>query len=129
MIPATAARSADIFLRNWDRGLDSALIYPLQSTVVDCDAGKSVYALQYAWDRMMRAAHDACSGQRISFIPHSFLLQISEALKAAVEALSTSSEAISALVFPEATIETLFVVCSSNCPMGPLRNHMGAVAT
>ena len=75
----------------------------LQSAVVDHEAGESGYALQYAWDRMMRAAHDACSGQRISFIPHSFLLQISaisEALKAAVEALSTSSEAISALVLP-----------------------------
>ena len=62
----------------------------LLQSAIDHEAGESGYALQYAWDRMMRAAHDACSGQRISFIPHSFLLQISaisEALKADVEAL------------------------------------------
>ena len=73
LIPGTAARPADIFLRNWDRGRDSALdvtvISPVQSAVVDREAVESGFALQYAWDRKMRAAHDACNAQRISFIP------------------------------------------------------------
>ena len=45
------------------------VITPLQSGVVDREAQESGYALQYAWDRKMRAAFDACDAQRISFIP------------------------------------------------------------
>ena len=73
LIPGTAARPADVFLRSWDRGKDAALdvtvITPLQSAVVDREAQESGYALQYAWDRKMRNAFDACDAQRISFIP------------------------------------------------------------
>ena len=35
----------------------------------DREAQEPGYALQYAWDRKMRAAFDACNAQRISFIP------------------------------------------------------------
>ena len=73
LIPGTAARPADVFLRSWDRGKDAALdvtvITPLQSAVVDREAQESGYALQYAWDRKMRNAFAACDAQRISFIP------------------------------------------------------------
>ena len=73
LIPGTAARPADVFLRCWDRGRDSALdvtvITPLQPAVVDREAQESGYALQYAWDRKMSKAYDACNAQRISFIP------------------------------------------------------------
>ena len=73
LIPGSAARPADIFLRNWDRGKDAALdvtvISPLQAAVVDREAEDSGYALRYAWDRKMRAAFDACDAQRVSFIP------------------------------------------------------------
>ncbi len=37
--------------------------------MVDREAHESGYALQYAWDRKMRAAYDACDAQRVSFIP------------------------------------------------------------
>ena len=64
---------ANIFLRNWNCGRDSALdvtvISPLQSAVVYREVAEPGFALQYAWDRKMRAAYDACDAQRISFIP------------------------------------------------------------
>ena len=73
LIPGTAARPADVFLRNWDRGRDTALdvtvITPLQPAVVDREAQEPGYALRYAWDRKMRGAFDACDSNRISFIP------------------------------------------------------------
>ena len=73
LIPGSAARPADIFLRSWDKGRDAALdvtvISPLQSAVVDREAAESGYALRFAWERKMRAAFDACDAQRISFIP------------------------------------------------------------
>ena len=73
LIPGTAARPADVFLRSWDQGKDAALdvtvITPMQSAVVDREAQESGYALQYAWDRKMRNAFAACDAQRISFIP------------------------------------------------------------
>ena len=50
LIPGTAARPADVFLRSWDRGRDTALdvtvITLLQSAVVECEAEESGYALQ-----------------------------------------------------------------------------------
>ena len=48
-----------------DKLADSLVISPLQSAVVDREAGESGFLLQYALDRMMRAAHDACSARRI----------------------------------------------------------------
>ena len=73
LIPGSAARPADIFLRSWNRGSDAALdvtvISPLQLAVVDREAVEPGYALRFAWDRKMRAASDACAAQRISFIP------------------------------------------------------------
>ena len=45
------------------------VITPLQPAVVDREAQESGYALQYAWDRKMSKAYDACNAQRISFIP------------------------------------------------------------
>ena len=45
------------------------VITPLQPGVIDREAQESGYALQYAWDRKMRSAYDACNAQRISFIP------------------------------------------------------------
>ena len=36
---------------------------------MDREAQEPGYALQYAWDREMRGADDACNAQRISFIP------------------------------------------------------------
>ena len=49
--------------------VSESVISPLQAAVVDCEAAESGFALQYAWDRKMRAAYDACNAQRISFIP------------------------------------------------------------
>ena len=73
LIPGSAARPADIFLRNWDRGKDAALdvtvISPLQAAVVEREAEEPGYALRFAWDRKMRAAFDVCDAQRISFVP------------------------------------------------------------
>ena len=73
LIPGSAARPADVFLRNWDRGrhaaLDLTVISPMQAAVVDQEAANSGYALRYAWDRKMRSGFEPCSAQRISFIP------------------------------------------------------------
>ena len=73
LIPGSAARPADLFLRNWERGRDAALdltvISPLQVAVIDQEAANPGYALRFAWDRKMRSAFEACSSQRISFIP------------------------------------------------------------
>ena len=73
LIPGSAARPADIFLRNWLRGRDAALdvtvISPMQSALIDQEANNPGYALKHAWERKMRKVFDACSAQRISFIP------------------------------------------------------------
>ena len=73
LIPGSAARPADIFLRNWERGRDVALdvtvISPLQIAVVDQEAANPGYALKLAWERKMRSAFEACRSQRVSFIP------------------------------------------------------------
>ena len=73
LIPGSAARPADVFLRNWNRGRDTALdvtvISPVQSAVIDREVQQPGYALQYAWDRKMRSAFDSCNAQQISFIP------------------------------------------------------------
>ena len=45
------------------------VITPLQSAVIDREAREPGYALQYAWDRKMRGAYNACKAQRISFVP------------------------------------------------------------
>ena len=37
--------------------------------MVDQEAAHPGYALKLAWERKMRSAFDACSAQRISFIP------------------------------------------------------------
>ncbi len=42
---------------------------PLQVAVVDHEAAIPGYTLKLAWDRKMRSAFDACSAQRIFFIP------------------------------------------------------------
>ena len=73
LIPGSAARPADVFLKNWDRGRDAALdltvISPMQEAVINQEAANSGYALRFAWDRKMRSAFEPCSAQRISFIP------------------------------------------------------------
>ena len=73
LIPGSASRPADLFLRNWDRGrhaaLDLTVISPLQTAVVDQEAAAPGYALKYAWERKMRSAFEACRAQNISFIP------------------------------------------------------------
>ena len=54
LIPGSAARPADIFLRNWVRGRDAALdltvISPMQSALVDQEATNPGYALRHAWE-------------------------------------------------------------------------------
>ena len=45
------------------------MITPMQSAVIDREAQESGYALQYAWERKMQRAFDACNTHRISFIP------------------------------------------------------------
>ena len=73
LIPGSSARPADIFLKNWVRGQDAALdvtvISPMQVAVIDQEGANPGYALRLAWDRKMRSAYDACSAQRIKFIP------------------------------------------------------------
>ena len=73
LIPGSAARPADILLRNWERGrnaaLDVTVISPLQVAVVDQEAANPGYALKLAWERKMRSAFEACNAQRVSFIP------------------------------------------------------------
>ena len=73
LIPGSASRPADLFLRNWERGrhaaLDLTVISPLQAAVIDQEAATPGYALRFAWERKMRSAFEACDAQHISFIP------------------------------------------------------------
>ena len=56
-------------MRGRDAALDVTVISPMQVAVVDQEASTPGYALRLAWDRKMRSAYDACSAQRIAFIP------------------------------------------------------------
>ena len=56
-------------MRGRDAALDVTVISPMQVAVVDQEASNPGYALRLAWDRKMRTAFEACSAQRISFIP------------------------------------------------------------
>ena len=73
LVPGTAARPGDIFLRHWSKGKDAALdvtvTSPLAATNVQGAATTAGASLSKAFERKVRSAREACRGQGLVFIP------------------------------------------------------------
>ena len=73
LLPGVDRRPADVFVPNWAGGRDAALdvtvVNPLQAATVSRAATSSGHDLNYAVERKMRGAAEACQRQGIAFFP------------------------------------------------------------
>ena len=73
LLPGTAARPGDVFIRRWSDGKDAALdvtvTSPLASSNLADATARPGGALEKAYDRKMRDTADACRQQGLVFLP------------------------------------------------------------
>ena len=73
LLPGSAARPGDVFIRRWSDGKDAALdvtvTSPLASSNLAAATARQGGALDQAYDRKMRDTADACRQQGLVFLP------------------------------------------------------------
>ena len=73
LLPGTDARPADIHMRRWTNGKDTAfdvtVINPLQIALVDRCANEPGHALDVAKRRKMEQSWEACRQEGLVFVP------------------------------------------------------------
>ena len=73
LLPNSAARPGDIFLRHWSRGKDAALdvtiTSPLAASNMQGAAEEAGSSLRKAFERKLRGAAEVCREQGLAFIP------------------------------------------------------------
>ena len=76
LLPGTAARPGDVFIRRWADGKDAALDVTVTSSLASSNlaaaAARPGGALEKAYDRKMHDAADACREQGLVFFPIAF---------------------------------------------------------